>query len=62
MGSMEGRRVKVVEVMQRRRSEILCVRETKCKGDRARRLVGGCKMLNAVRGDERSNGVAIIVS
>ena len=34
---------------------------TKWKGDRARRLVGGCKLLHT-GGDGKSNGVGIIVS
>ena len=39
--------------------EVLCVQETKWKGDRARNMAEGYKMLHA--GDGRSNGVGIIV-
>ena len=40
---------------------MLCIQETKWKGDRAMRLVGGYKLLH-VGGDGRSNGMGIIVS
>ena len=41
--------------------EVLCVQETKWKGDRARQMAEGYKMLHA-GGDGRSNGVGIIVN
>ena len=44
-----------------RRLKVLCVQETRWKGDRARRCVGGYKLLHA-GGDGRSNGVGIRVS
>ena len=40
-------------MMQRKRLEVLCVQAIKWKGDRARRLVGGYKLLHAGR-DGRS--------
>ena len=43
-----------------RKLEVLCVQEIKWKGDRARELAGGYKMLHA-GGDGKSNGVGIIV-
>ena len=46
---------------ERRRLEVLCIQETKWKGDRARTMMGGYKLLHA-GGDGRSNGVGIIVS
>ena len=39
MGSMEGRGVEVVEMVKRRRLDVLSVQKTKWKGDRVRRLV-----------------------
>ena len=57
MGTMSG---KGVEVVERRQLEVLCIHETKWKGDRARTMMGGYKLLHA--GDGRSNGVGIIVS
>ena len=41
--------------------EVLCVQETKCKEDRARKMAQGYKMLHS-GGDGRSNGVSIIVN
>ena len=61
VGTMSGKGVEVVEMMERRRLEVLCIQETKWKGDRARTMMGGFKLLHA-GGDERSNGVGIIVS
>ena len=54
VGTMEGKALEVVEMMQRRRLEVLCVQETKWKGDRARQMAGGYKMMHA-GGDGRSN-------
>ena len=53
--------MEVVEMMKRRKMEVLCVQETKWKGDRARQMAEGYKMLHA-GGDGRSNGVGIIVN
>ena len=39
----------------------LCVQETKWKGDRARNMAEGYKLLHA-GGDGRSNGVGIVVN
>ena len=61
MGTMEGKAFEVVEMMKRRKMEVLCVQETKWKGDRARKMAEGYKMLHA-GGDGRSNGVGIIVN
>ena len=47
--------------MDRRKLEVLCKQETKWKGDLARILAGGCKMLHVGR-DGRSNVVGIIVT
>ena len=43
--------------MDRRKLEVPCIQETKWKGDRARALVGGYRMLHA-----GGDGVDIIVS
>ena len=53
--------LEVVEMMQRRRLDVLCVQETKWKGDRARQMAGGYKMMHA-GGDVRSNGVSEEIS
>ena len=61
MGTMEGKALEVVEMTKRRKMEVLCVQETKWKGDRARNMAEGYKKLHA-GGDGRSNGVGIIVN
>ena len=38
---MSGKGVEVVEMMERRILEVLCVQETKWRGDRASMMVGG---------------------
>ena len=53
--------LEVVEMMKRRKMEVLCVQETKWRGDRARKMAEGYKMLHA-GGDGRSNGIGIIVN
>ena len=58
VGTMEGKALEVVEMMKRRKMEVLCVQETKWKGDRARKMAEGYKMLHA-GGDGR---VTVLVS
>ena len=55
VGTMSGKAVEVVEMMERRRLEVSCIQQTKWNGDRARTMIGGCKLLH--EGDGRSNGV-----
>ena len=61
VGTMERKALEVVEMMKRQKMEVLCVQETKRRGDRARKMAEGHKMLH-VGGDGRSNGVGIIVN
>ena len=61
VGTMVRKALEVVEMMQRRRLDVLCVQETKWKGDRARQMAGGYKMMHA-GGYVRSNGVSEEIS
>ena len=61
MGTMEGNALEVVHMTKRRKMEVLCVQETKWRGDRARNMAEEYKMLHAV-GEGWSNGVVIIVN
>ena len=54
MGTMGGKSLEVTNMMDRRKLEVLCVQETKWKGDRARALAGGYKMLHT--GGDRKKG------
>ena len=47
MGTVNGKRVEVVELMKKRQLLVLGVQETKWKGDRAVELGEGFKMLHA---------------
>ena len=58
VGTMSGKGVEVVAMMERRRLEVLCIQETKWKGDKANTMMGGYKLLHA-GGDGRSNGVGV---
>ena len=61
VGTMAEKAWEVVDIMKRRKMEVMCVQETKWKGDRARKMADGYKMLHAGR-DGRSNGVGIILN
>ena len=61
VGTMGGRAWEVVEMMKRRKMEVLCVQDTKWKGYIARKISEGYTMLHAGR-DGRSNGVGITVN
>ena len=61
VGTMEGNALEVVGTMKGRKMEVLCVHETKWKGDRTRHITEGYNMLHAGEND-RSNGVGIIVN
>ena len=60
MGTMRGEAWDVVELMKRRKIEVLCVKEPQWRGH-DRKMAYGYKMLHA-GGDGRSNGVNNIVN
>ena len=49
MGVMSGKGVEVVEIMGRRRMEVLCIQKTKWKEYRARTMMGGYKLKYTAR-------------
>ena len=53
MGTLSGKGVEVVEMMEGRRLGVLCVQVTKCRRDRARMMVGGRKLLGSTCGYSR---------
>ena len=61
VGSMTGRSREITDIMKERRVDILCVQETEWKGNRAREIGGGFKLIYYGR-ETRRNGVCIIVS
>ena len=55
-----GRGRELADMMERRNVDILCLRETKWKGSKARNIGGGCKLFyNGA--DGRKNGTGIVV-
>ena len=60
VASMTGKGRELIDMMERRKVDILCVQETKWKGSKARSIGGGFKLLyHGV--DGRRNGVSIIL-
>ena len=62
VGTMTGRGREVVELMKTRRVDILCVQETRWKGNKAKELGEGYKLYYSGATIRGRNGVGIIVS
>ena len=60
VGTMTGKGREVADLMERRGANILCVQETRWKGERARCVGGGYKMWHCGNGNKK-NGVEIIL-
>ena len=60
IGTITGRGRELADMMERRNVGILCLQETKWKGNKARNIGGGCKIFyNGA--DGRKNGIGIVV-
>ena len=60
IGTMTGRGRELVNMMEQRNVDILCLQETQWKGNKARNIGGGCKLFyNGA--DGRKNGIGIVV-
>ncbi|XP_067123690.1 uncharacterized protein [Centruroides vittatus] len=62
VGSMTGRGMEVVDMMRRRRIDVLCVQETRWRGDKAKELGDGCKLFYSSANRNGRNGVGIVVA
>lgn len=62
VGSMTGKGRELAALMKKRRIEVLCVQETRWKGDKARELGDGYKIYYSSASKEGRNGVGIILS
>ena len=62
VGTLTGRGREVVELMKMRRVSILCVQETRWKGNKAKELGEGYKLYYSAATTDGRNGVGIIVS
>ncbi|KAL1454893.1 hypothetical protein WDU94_009023 [Cyamophila willieti] len=61
VGTMTGRGREIADLMARRRIEILCVQETRWKGDKAKELGDGYKLYYSGSNASGRNGVGIIL-
>ena len=60
IGTMTGRGRELADMMERRNVDILCLKETKWKGSKARNIAGVCKIFyNGA--DGRKNGIGIVL-
>ena len=62
VGSMTGRGRELADLMERRKVGVLCVQETRWKGDKAKELGGGCKLIRSGANKQGRNGVGIVLS
>uniref|UniRef100_A0A8D8WQC9 Craniofacial development protein 2 n=1 Tax=Cacopsylla melanoneura TaxID=428564 RepID=A0A8D8WQC9_9HEMI len=61
VGSMTGRGREVADLMRRRRIQILCVQETRWRGNKAKELGDGYKLIYSSANEEGRNGVGIVL-
>ncbi|XP_008486018.1 craniofacial development protein 2-like, partial [Diaphorina citri] len=61
VGSLTGKGRELVDLMERRKIQILCVQETRWKGDKAKVLAEGYKLFYSGADHRGRNGVGIIV-
>ena len=62
VGTLTGRGRELADMMERRKVGVLCVQETRWKGNKARELGGGYKLFYSGANDQGRNGVGIILS
>ena len=62
VGSMTGRGRELADFMERRRVDVLCVQETRWKGNKARELGTGFKLIYSSASKEGRNGIGIVLS
>jgi len=62
VGTMSGKGREVVDLMERRKLEVLCLQETRWRGNKARELGRGFKLFYSGADGRGRNGVGIILS
>ena len=62
VGTMTGKGREITDLMKRRKVDVLCVQETRWRGDKAKELGDGYKLLYSGANKESRNGVGIILS
>lgn len=58
---MTGRGREVADLMERRKINVLCVQETRWKGNKARELGGGYKLVYSGADERGRNGVGVVL-
>ncbi|XP_063595885.1 uncharacterized protein LOC134772741 [Penaeus indicus] len=61
VGSLTGRSRELADVMERRKIGVLCVQETRWKGNKSREIGEGCKLIYTGANNQGRNGVGIIL-
>ncbi|XP_063611527.1 uncharacterized protein LOC134785169 [Penaeus indicus] len=61
VGSLTGRSRELADVMERRKIGVLCVQETRWKGNKSREIGEGCKLIYSGANNQGRNGVGIIL-
>ena len=61
IGISTGKGREIADLMERRKMDVLCLQETRWKGNKAKELAGGHKLLYSGNNTGR-NGVAVILS
>ena len=61
VGTLTGKGRELADVMERRKIGVLCVQETRWKGNKSREIGEGCKLVYSGANDQGRNGVGIIL-
>ena len=62
VGTMTGRGRELADMMKRRKIKVLCVQETRWKGNKAKEIGDGYKLFYSGGTDQGRNGVGIILA
>ena len=62
VGTMTGRGRELADLMERRKVGVLCVQETRWKGNKTKELGGGCRLIRSGANEQGRNGVGIVLS
>ena len=62
VGSMTGRGRELADMMERRKVGVLCVQETRWKGNKTRELGGDCNLFYCGANERGITGVGIVLS
>ena len=61
VGSMTGKGMEIADFIARRRVNILCVQETRWKGNKAKELGNGYKLIYSGADDRGRSGVGVVL-